>query len=108
MLLEPTVSLIHKFNKNWKHAKELWGDTHPTTTLMRDRKTDLQLSILLHHPEKVECKIEMDGSEDVVAISLIKPFKYQDVTYNDAAHIPLRLAQSFIPYKQQGNTHGNY
>ena len=96
MLLETTVPLIHKFNRNWKHAKELWGDTHPTTTLLRDRKTDLQLSILLHHPDSLECIIETDGSEDVVAISLTKPFKYEDVTYNDAAHIPLRLAQPFL------------
>jgi len=108
MLLEPTVSLIHKFNKSWKHAKDLWGEIHPTTTLLRDRKTDLQLSILLHHPNSLECIIETDGSEDIVAISLTKSFKYQGVTYNDAAHIPLRLAQPFLNHEQQGNTYGNY
>jgi len=101
MAFEKTIFLIHKFNKNWKNAQALWGTQHPTSKLLRDRKTDLQLFLLLHHEYQLNTDIETDeNDEEILSISLREPFVYQSITFNNAAHIPLRLVKDLINLKE--------
>jgi hypothetical protein len=102
MTFEKTIYLIHKFNRNWKHAQDLWGANHATSKLLRDRKNDLQLFLLMHYPKQLITHIETDvDNEPIVAISVREPFVYQNITFNDAAHIPQRLTQDIITHKEQ-------
>lgn len=93
------VHLITQFNAVWKQAREAWGDTSPFTTILRERKTQLQLRLLRTHPEAVRLVVDRDGEyeEPLYSVRLQRPVTLSDgQVRRDADHIPVRLVECFM------------
>lgn len=93
------VYLISRFNAVWKQTREVWGDTSPFTTVLRERKTQLQLRLLRTHPQAVRLVIDRDAEyeEPLYSVRLQAPVTLSDgQVRRDADHIPVRIVEDFM------------
>lgn len=102
MTSPPIIDLVHlisRFNAVWKQTREVWGDTSPFTTVLRERKTQLQLRLLRTHPEAVRLIIDRDieYEEPLYSVRLQPPVTLASgLMRKDADHIPVRIVEDFM------------
>ena len=90
------VDLIDQFNHTWKIASGRWGNSSPYATVLRNRKTDLQLQLIHNYLSNIFLEIDdsPEFEEIQISIKLNTPVKKPNGSLrSDANHIPFRVLE---------------
>lgn len=93
------VTKITLFNHNWKRACEQWGSESPIATMLRLRKSDLQVALLCVSPQIAYLKPDTDNleGEPLFSVRLLSPVTLDNgVVRIDADHMPVRVAEELL------------
>ena len=99
MDVKALVGKITLFNHNWKRACEQWGSDSALATMLRHRKSDLQVELLSIVPRVCYLKPDTDNQdgEPLFSVRLNQPITLKNgVVRTDADHMPVRIAQSLL------------
>lgn len=99
MKIGELVNQIDTFNRAWKVAIQRYGSASPISMSLRDRKTDLQLTLLSQFPDEYSLELdEAEFEEQQYSIRLDPAVTLPNGSKRgDANHIPLRIANKFFP-----------
>lgn len=93
------VSKITLFNHNWKRACDQWGANSSIATMLRHRKSDLQIQLLLMGRDTAFLRpdIENVGGEALYSVRLTSPITLDNgIVRADADHMPVRVAEELL------------
>jgi hypothetical protein len=93
--IEELVRSIVAVNHAWKEARNLFGQDSHTGNRLRDLKSSLQVRLLKRYaPHKVYLveHYDPDTQEPLYGLQLVEPLG----TWDDAAHIPVRVLQERV------------
>ena len=99
MDVKELVGRITLFNHNWKRACEQWGSESPVATMLRHRKSDLQVALLTMEPAASYLKTDTDNldGEPLFSVRLLSPVTLDSgVGRIDADHMPVRVAKELL------------
>jgi hypothetical protein len=89
------VKEINAVNKSWKLAIEMFGNHHFLAQSLKNLKLRLQVRLLRNYAPKFVFLVEdteTESEESLYSLKLAYPFS----GYQDAAHLPIRVAQSVL------------
>lgn len=99
MGVKELVGKITLFNHNWKRACEQWGSDSYIATMLRHRKSDLQVELLSMIPRVCYLRPDtenLDG-EALFSVRLNFPVSLENgVVRTDADHMPVRVAEALL------------
>jgi hypothetical protein len=99
MDVKELVGRITLFNHNWKRACELWGGDSHIATMLRHRKSDLQVRLLTMEPEVAYLKRDFDNldGEPLFSVRLNASVTLDNgIVRTDADHMPVRVAEELL------------
>lgn len=107
MDVQTLVGKITLFNHNWKRACEQWGSDSAIATMLRHRKSDLQVELLSMIPRVGYLRPDtenLDG-EALFSVRLNFPVSLENgVVRTDADHMPVRIVQSLLTEQELSRT----
>lgn len=99
MRVNDLVTKITLFNHNWKRACEQWGGNSPIATMLRHRKSDLQVQLLLmgRNTAYLRPDVENIEGEALFSVRLTSPITLDNgIVRTDADHMPVRVAEELL------------
>ncbi len=99
MDVQALVEKITLFNHNWKRACEQWGSDSAIATMLRHRKSDLQVELLTMNPRVCYLRPDTDNldGEPLFSVRLNLPVTLENgVVRTDADHMPVRVAEALL------------
>lgn len=99
MDVKELVGRITLFNHSWKRACEQWGRDSAIATMLRHRKSDLQVELLLMNPRVCCFRPDTDNldGEPLFSVRLNLPVTLENgVVRTDADHMPVRVAETLL------------
>ena len=103
MDVQALVEKITLFNHNWKRACEQWGSDSAIATMLRHRKSDLQVELLLVNPRVCYLRPDTDNldGEPLFSVRLDLPVTLENgVVRTDADHMPVRVAEALLSQRE--------
>lgn len=106
MGVKELVGRITLFNHNWKRACEQCGSDSAIATMLRHRKSDLQVELLSIVPRVCYLKPDTDNQEGeaLFSVRLSQPVTLENgVVRTDADHMPVRVAEALLTEQDISN-----